>query len=108
MAKAPTHAPTPVHPGAILDAQLDHLYRQNILPRAEVAERLGVSSTVLDNLLTGKTSMTPSMAMRLERLLGAPTAAEWMASQAAYDLWKAEPAMASMLAAIKPLPKRKR
>jgi addiction module HigA family antidote len=62
----------------------------------------------LDNLIGGKTNMTPSMALQLGCLLGEPPE-KWMALQAAYDLWKAEAAMVDQLHALKPiLPKKGR
>lgn len=48
--------------------------------------------------------MTPSMALRLGRVLGEPPE-KWMALQAAYDLWKAQAAMAEALATLEPIPK---
>jgi len=102
MAKPPAAGLAPLHPGEHLRTRVLPGLLQRGLPRGQFAERLGVSHEALDNLLGGKTNMTPSMALRLGRVLGDPPE-KWMALQAAYDLWKAEAAMAEALKALQPL-----
>jgi len=97
----------PMHPGEMLrQVTLPALLSDCQVPKGQFAERLGVSPTVFDNLVSGKSGMTPSMALRLARVLD--TSPEfWMNLQVAYDLWKAEAAMSDQLSALKPLPKGK-
>lgn len=52
---------------------------------AEAARRLGVSRQHLNNVMTGRTAISPEMAVRLEKGLGG-TASLWLAMQASYDL----------------------
>ena len=75
----------PAHPGEILKydilAELD--------PKITVtaaAKKLGVSRPHLSNLLNGKISISPEMAIRLSKATG--TQAEfWMNLQIQHDLW---------------------
>jgi addiction module HigA family antidote len=106
MAKPPVRGLAPLHPGEHLRTRVLPALLQQGLPKGQFAERLGVSHEALDNLISGKTNMTPSMALRLGRVLGDPPE-KWMALQAVYDLWKAEAAMGEQLAALKPIPKGK-
>jgi len=76
----------PVHPGEIL--------RDDVLPAAgftlsEAARRLGVSRQALFAVLSGKTALSPEMAVRVSRLFGS-TPNHWLAIQAAHDLWHVE------------------
>lgn len=80
----------PTHPGAIL--------REDVLPaiavtQGRLAELLGVSRLTVSQLLHEHRALSPDMAMRLERLLGA-SAESWLRMQEAVDLWEArrEPA----------------
>ena len=56
----------PVHPGTFI--------REHIIPAGmsvkEAAERLGVGRPALSNLLNGKSSLSPNMAVRLEKSFG--------------------------------------
>lgn len=75
----------PTHPGAIL--------REDVLPalqisQTRVAELLGVSRLTVSQLLHEHRSLSPDMAMRLERLLGT-SAESWLRMQEAVDLWEA-------------------
>ncbi len=71
----------PPHPGRGLKDDIDALD----LPVAEAAEALGVTRQQLYNVISGKSAITPEMALRLEKGLGG-TAASWLAMQAAHDL----------------------
>ena len=75
----------PTHPGAIL--------REDVLPALEMAqgrlaELLGVSRLTVSQLLNEHRSLSPDMAMRLEKLLGS-SAESWLRMQEALDLWEA-------------------
>ncbi|WP_293676543.1 HigA family addiction module antitoxin [uncultured Phenylobacterium sp.] len=107
MAKPLKRGLAPNHPGEILRLTvLPSLLTERDMPKGAFAERLGVSYDVLDNLVSGKTNMTPSLALRLGRVLGNEPQF-WMNLQANYDLWKAEAAMGEHLAALKPVGKLK-
>lgn len=89
----------PTHPGAIL--------REDVLPALELtqtrlAELLGTSRVSVSQMLHEHRSISPDMAMRLERLLGT-SAESWLRMQEAVDLWEARQ-QAERYASIKPLP----
>lgn len=76
----------PPHPGLTL--------RDDVLPAlnmgvAEFAERLSMSRTAMSRVLNGHSSISPVLAIRLEKA-GISTARAWLAVQASYDLWRAE------------------
>ena len=83
----------PPHPGLTL--------RDDILPAlnlkvGEAAAHLGVDRTTLSKVVNGRASISPSMALRIERWLGRDhggAAEVWLAQQAAYDLWRARAAV---------------
>ena len=73
----------PTHPGAVL--------REDVLPELKTtqgrfAELLGVSRVSIAMLLNERRSLSPEMALRLEKLLGT-SAESWLRMQAALDLW---------------------
>jgi antitoxin HigA-1 len=75
----------PTHPGIVL--------REDVLPalqltQARLAELLGVSRVTIALLLNERRSVTPDMAMRLEKLLGT-SAESWLRMQQAVELWDA-------------------
>lgn len=80
----------PPHPGELL--------REDILPAlgvtvTEAASQLGVTRAALSRVLHGKAGISPEMALRLERWLGAERggrAGVWVAQQAAFDLWQVQ------------------
>lgn len=94
----------PPHPGETL--------REDVLPAlgltvTEAARQLGVTRVMLSNVLNGHASISPEMALRLQRWLGTERggdAAVWLAMQAAYDLWHAEKKQKAALARIVPAP----
>ena len=51
------------------------------------AKALGVSRQALNNLVNGHASVTPEMAIRLEKAFGSK-AETWLKLQMSYDLWK--------------------
>lgn len=91
----------PPHPGETL--------REDVLPAlgltvTDAAEQLRVTRVTLSRLLNAQSAVSPEMALRLERWLGADRggrAAVWLGMQAAYDLWKAEKAVHDELKRIK-------
>jgi len=77
----------PPHPGEML--------REDILAPLGVtiidaAEHLGISRKTLSKVLNGRGSITPEMALRLEKCFGTPPANMWLRMQAGYDLWQLE------------------
>lgn len=91
----------PVHPGEILS--------EDVLPRfglnvTDAAARLGVARPGFNNVLNCKRSVTPELALKVERVLGYP-ARLLLALQSAYDLAAArhDEALAQRLAAMEPV-----
>jgi addiction module HigA family antidote len=73
----------PPHPGQFIkEVYLDKL---NISER-EVAHKLKVAPSTFHRLVTGQTSLTPEMALRLSKTLGR-TPESWLAMQDKYSLW---------------------
>jgi len=75
----------PVHPGSII--RHDCLVPLGLTVTA-AAKVLGVSRQALNNLLNGKSGVTPEMAIRLEKAFGG-TADTWLRMQMNYDLARA-------------------
>ncbi len=73
----------PVHPGALVAANLDEIG----LRVAEAAKAIGVTRQQLYNVINGKSAVTPEMAVRLEKAFGG-SADMWLRMQAAHDLAK--------------------
>jgi len=72
----------PVHPGQIVQhACLEPLG----LSISEGAKILGVSRQALNNVVTGKSGISPEMAIRLTKAFGS-TEETWLRMQLAYDL----------------------
>jgi antitoxin HigA-1 len=71
----------PPHPGEGLRDDIEALG----LSVTQAAEGLGVSRQHLNNVLAGRTGITPEMALRLEQAIGS-TADFWLRLQSAYDL----------------------
>ena len=76
----------PPHPGEILhELWLEPLN----LTITEAAAALDVSRKTLSEIVNGRASITPEMAVRLEMAFG-KSAESWLAHQAAYDLWQVD------------------
>ncbi|MDT7836635.1 HigA family addiction module antitoxin [Aquabacterium sp. OR-4] len=98
-----TRMHNPPHPGETL--------RDDVLPAlglsvTDAAAELGVSRVTLSRTLNGRAAVSPEMALRLERWMGADhggRAEVWLRMQAAYDLWQAEKVARAELKRIKPL-----
>lgn len=72
----------PVHPGRIVrQACLEPLE----LSVTEGAKVLGVTRQALNNLVNGKSGISPEMALRLTKAFGS-TAEAWLQMQVAFDL----------------------
>ncbi len=71
----------PVHPGQLVKACLDDLG----LSVAEAAKGIGITRQQLHNVVAGRSSVTPEMAIRFEKAFGG-TADTWLKMQANYDL----------------------
>lgn len=76
----------PIHPGIILN---EHYIKPLHLNLQKLAEHLGIARNTLFKLRTGRTAMTPSLALALSRAFDT-SPAFWMNLQQKYDLWMAE------------------
>lgn len=73
------------------------------LNQTDLAKRLGISRPNLNAIVNGKRSLTPEMAMRLERVLGV-SMQTWLNLQAAVDIYDAlHSPKAKQIAKLKPL-----
>ncbi|MDB5507491.1 MAG: transcriptional regulator [Devosia sp.] len=72
---------SPPHPGEGLRDDIEALG----LTVAEAANGLGITRQQLNNILAGRSAITPETALRLEKAIGS-TADHWLRLQAAYDL----------------------
>jgi antitoxin HigA-1 len=71
----------PVHPGLLIAECLADLG----LSVAQAAKGLGVTRQQLHNVISGRSSVTPEMAIRFEKAFGS-TADTWLRMQMNYDL----------------------
>ena len=76
----------PSHPGAMIK----QLYIvENGFSGADIARALKMSNSAVNRLIQGKAAVTPSMAIRLSKVLhGTPEL--WLSLQSKYDLWIAK------------------
>ena len=82
----------PPHPGEILR----ELWLAPLgLSITQTAAILGVSRKTLSEVVNGRSSVTPEMALRLELAFG-KRADSWLGHQVAFDLWKLEPKRTSL------------
>ncbi len=77
---------SPAHPGEVL--------RDEVLPALDVtvsdaARQLRVTRQTLHRILSGRSGISPEMAVRLGKFCGNGPA-HWLSLQHAYDLWHAE------------------
>jgi addiction module HigA family antidote len=77
------HAPP--HPGEFIRAT--YLEPLELSERA-LARSLDVSPSTLNRIMTGKSGLSPDMALRLSRALGR-SPESWLALQSQFDLWTA-------------------
>ncbi len=76
----------PTHPGVIL---LEQFLRELAMTQAEVARRMNMPVTRVNEFVRGRRGVTGRSALRLGRLLGT-TPVFWMNLQAKWDLWHAQ------------------
>jgi len=76
----------PPHPGEFIRSV--YLGPLELSARA-LAEKLAVSPSTLNRIITGKSGVSPEMALRLSKSLGR-SPESWLAMQDAYDLWQAK------------------
>jgi addiction module HigA family antidote len=76
----------PPHPGEFIRSI--YLEPFNLSARA-LAEKLAVSPSTLNRIITGKSGISPEMALRLSKALGR-SAESWLVMQDNYDLWQAK------------------
>jgi addiction module HigA family antidote len=82
----------PPHPGELLR----ELWLAPLgLSITRAATLLGASRKTLSEMVNGRASVTPEMALRLELAFG-KRADSWLGHQAAYDLWILEPKRTSL------------
>jgi addiction module HigA family antidote len=72
----------PVHPGRIVRHDCLEPLGLSVTEGAKV---LGVTRQALNNVVNGKSGISPEMAIRLEKAFGS-TADTWLGMQLAYDL----------------------
>ncbi len=77
----------PPHPGLTIRHDCIEALGLSI---TQAAKGLGVSRQALTNILSGKSSISPEMAVRLEKAFGS-TATTWVRLQANYDLSRINP-----------------
>ena len=75
---------SPVHPGLLVKDCLEDLG----LSVAEAAKGIGITRQQLHNVIAGRSSVTPEMAIRFEKAFGS-TADTWLQMQMNYDLVQA-------------------
>jgi addiction module HigA family antidote len=84
------HPTMTTHPGEVLRVMLEGGLNLTV---SEAARQLGISRQALHNVLSGRASISPEMALLLGRMVG--SARLWMNLQARYDLAKAQERMPS-------------
>ncbi|MCW5908795.1 MAG: HigA family addiction module antidote protein [Chitinophagales bacterium] len=70
------------HPGVVLEEEI--AYRN--LTKREVAEKMGISPTVLSELISGKRNITTAIALKIEGALGI-NALFFLSMQMRYDYY---------------------
>ncbi|MEJ2567906.1 MAG: HigA family addiction module antitoxin [candidate division WOR-3 bacterium] len=75
----------PTHPGEVL---LEDVIKPSGLSVAEAAKDLGVSRKALYELINGKTSLSPQMAVRIGEATNT-SPESWLNMQITLDLWNA-------------------
>jgi addiction module HigA family antidote len=75
----------PPHPGEFIRS----VYLEPFgLSTRSLAQNLAVSPSTLNRIITGKSGVSPEMALRLSKALGR-SPESWLAMQDAFDLWQA-------------------
>jgi addiction module HigA family antidote len=76
----------PPHPGEFIT---EVYLKPNNLSGRQLAAKLGVAASTLNRILTGASSLSPEMALRLSKALGR-SPESWLALQYNHDLWQAK------------------
>jgi addiction module HigA family antidote len=76
----------PPHPGEFI---FEVYLEPNGVSGRDLASKLDVSASTLNRVLTGKSAISPEMALRLSKCLGR-SPESWLAMQHGYDLWLAK------------------
>jgi addiction module HigA family antidote len=76
----------PPHPGEFI---AEVYLEPNSITGRDLASKLGVSASTLNRVLTGKSGVSPEMALRLSKCLGR-SPESWLAMQHSHDLWQAK------------------
>lgn len=76
---------SPVHPGQVVRHDCLEPLRLSVTAAARV---LGVTRQALNNIVNGKSGISPEMAIRLSKAFGS-TPETWLRMQVAYDLAQA-------------------
>ncbi len=84
MTRIPTHGP-PTHPGEML---LEEFLKPLGMTQVALAERIGVTTQRINEIVKGKRGVTADTALRLERVFGME-AQFWLNLQVACDLYHA-------------------
>ncbi|WP_099062312.1 HigA family addiction module antitoxin [Serratia sp. BW106] len=74
----------PPHPGELIKETMETLK----LSARGLAKALDVAPSTVQRLITGKSDISPEMAIRLSIVIGSSERV-WMGMQDAYDLWHA-------------------
>ena len=97
--RLPRHQP-PTHPGEMLR---EEFLKPLGISQVAFADRLGVSSPRLNDIIRGRRAVTADTALRLARVLGM-SADFWLGLQQDWDLWHAmRHRRAAAIAALEPL-----
>ena len=78
---------SPPHPGLTIRHDCIEALGLSV---TQAAKGLGVTRQALNNVLSGKSAISPEMAVRLEKAFGS-TATAWVRLQANYDLSRIDP-----------------
>jgi addiction module HigA family antidote len=73
----------PPHPGEMLKTEILEFTNTSI---TKLAEHMDVSRKTISAIVNGRSPITPKIAVRLEKVLGNPSAEHWLRLQTAYDL----------------------
>ena len=77
----------PLRPGLVL--KRNYLMPHN-MSAVDLADKMNVSYNIINNLLSGRGTITPDIALKLPNIFKETNAEYWINLQAAYDLWYAE------------------
>lgn len=84
----PTHV---FHPGLVLAEEIE--YRQ--LTKKEVADKMGISATVLSEIISGKRNITTATAIKIEQVLNI-NALFFLSMQMRYDYYRLKNELSSV------------